>query len=70
MKIMKQLRRFRDEINKRKKIKFVFFSFFLIIQDGCMQPLENKILGTWEIDHVSFSDGKIQRSLVDENTLW
>ena len=57
---MKQLRSLRDEIDKKRKRKlnlfFFFFSFFLF---GCKQPLENKILGTWEIDHVSFSGGTL-----------
>ena len=65
MKIMKQLRSLEMRSIKEKKIKFVFFlfSFFLF---GCKQPLENKILGTWEIDHVSFSDGTLSTVPIDE----
>jgi hypothetical protein len=58
MKIMKRLRDLEMKLIKGKKIKFIFFlfSFFFIC---CQQPIENKILGSWEIDHVSFSDGSI-----------
>ena len=58
MKIMKRLRDLEMKLIKGKKIKCIFFlfSFFFIC---CQQPIENKILGSWEIDHVSFSDGSI-----------
>ena len=59
MKIMKRLRDLEMKLIKGKKIKFIFFFLFSFFFICCQQPIENKILGSWEIDHVSFSDGSI-----------
>lgn len=57
MKIMKQLLDSEMKLIKGKKINkaFLFCLFFFFI--GCKSSIENKILGNWEIDHISYSDG-------------
>ena len=57
MKIMKQLLGSEMKLIKGKKINkaFLFCLFFFFI--GCKSSIENKILGNWEIDHISYSDG-------------
>ena len=58
MKIMKQLLDLEMKLTTGKKTKILFL-LLLFLSTGCNYSLEKQLIGEWEIDHVTYSDGTI-----------
>ena len=56
MKIMKQLLDLEMKLTTEKRTNILFL-LILFLSTGCNHSLEKQLIGEWEIDHVTYSDG-------------
>ncbi len=65
MKIMKQLLDLEMKLITGKRINIILL-FILFLYSGCNRSVEQQLIGEWEIDYVTFSDGSSSTVPVNE----
>ena len=65
MKIMKQLLDLEMKLITGKKINIILL-FLFFLSSGCNHSVEQQLIGEWEIDYVTFSDGSSSTVPSDE----
>ena len=65
MKIMKQLLDLEMKLITGKKINIILL-FLFFLASGCNHSVEQQLIGEWEIDYVTFSDGSSSTVPSDE----